>query len=107
MTILLKIQTANGDTTYAPRNDATDEEKDEFYNQLQDSVSSCNSHDMIVVTGDLKAKVGSNNNSNREDVIGKFGVGVINENGKRLCDFCGTNGLVVTGTIFPHKEPDP
>ena len=89
--------------TYAPTNDATDEEKDEFYNQLQYSVSSCNSHDMIVVMGDLNAKVGSNN-TNREDIMGKFGVGVINDNGERLCDFCGTNGLVVTGTIFPHKE---
>ena len=27
---------------YAPANEAMDEEKDEFYNQLQDTVSSCN-----------------------------------------------------------------
>ena len=80
-----------------------DEEKDEFYNQLQNTVSSCNRNDMIVVMGDLNAKVG-NNNTNREDVMGKFGVGVMNDNGERLCDFCNANGFIITGTIFPYKD---
>ena len=88
---------------YTPTNDTVDEEKDEFYNQLQDTVSSCNRHDMIVVMGDMNAKVG-NNNTNREEVMGKFGIGVMNDNGERLCDFGSANGLVITGTIFPHKE---
>ncbi|KAL9969650.1 hypothetical protein ACROYT_G021887 [Oculina patagonica] len=87
---------------YAPTNDTVDEEKDEFYNQLQDTVSSCNRHDMIAVMGDMSAKVG-NNNTNREEVMGRFGIGVMNDNGKRLCDFGSANGLVITGTIFPHK----
>ena len=69
--------------TYAPTNNAMDEKKDEFYHQLQDTISSCNRHDMIVVMGDLNAKLG-NNNSNREEVMGKFGVGVMNDNGERL-----------------------
>ena len=88
---------------YAPTNDAVDGEKDEFYNQLQDTISSCNRHDMIVLMGDLNAKIGSNN-ANREEVMGKFGVGVMNDNGARLCDFCSANGLVITGTLFPHVE---
>ena len=53
--------------TYAPTNDAMDEEKDEFYHQLQVTISSGNRHDMIVVMGDLNAKLG--NNTNREEVI--------------------------------------
>ena len=36
--------------------------------------------------------------------MGKFGVGAMNDDGERLCDFCSANGLVITGTIFPHKE---
>ena len=81
---------------YAPTNEAIDEEKDEFYNQLQDSTSSCSRHDMIIVMGDLNAKVGSSN-AHREEVIGKFGVGIMNDNGERLCDFCSVNGLVPGG----------
>ena len=57
-----------------------DEEKDEFYNQLRDSVASCSSHDMILVMGDLNAY--GSNNINREEVLGKLGVGVMNDNGK-------------------------
>ena len=34
----------------------------------------------------------------------KFGVGVMNDNGERLCDFCSANGFIITGTIFPHKD---
>ena len=79
-----------------------DEEKDEFYNQLQGTISSCKRHDTIVLMGDVNAKIGRNN-ANREEVMGKFGVGVMNYNGERLCDFCSANGLIITGT-FPHQE---
>ena len=50
---------------------------------------------MMAVMGDMNAKVG-NNNTNREEVMGKFGIGVMNENGERLCDFGNANGLVIT-----------
>ena len=65
--------------------------------KTMNSTTSCHRNDMIVVMGDLNAKVG-NNNTNREEVMGKFG------NGERLCDFCSANGFIITGTIFPHKD---
>ena len=40
---------------------------------------------MIVVMGDLNAKVG-NNNTDGEEIVGKFGVGVMNDKGERSCD---------------------
>ena len=57
-----------------------DEEKDEFYNQLRDSVASCSCHGMILMMGDLNTY--GSNNIKREEVLRKFSVGVMNENGK-------------------------
>ena len=61
-----------------------------------------NKHDLLLITGDMNAKVGSSNN-NRDRVMGKHGTGIINSNGERLIDFCEINNSVITGTIFPHK----
>ena len=98
-----KYKTLKVAQAYAPTNDAMDKEKDEFYNQLQDTVSDCNRNDIMVVMGDLIAKVG-NNNTNREEVMGKFGVCVMNGSRQRLCDLCSANRFIITGTTFPHKD---
>ena len=89
--------------TYAPINDAMDEQKNESYNQLQDTISDCNRNDVIAVIGDLNAKVG-NNNTNRKEVVRKFGIGIMNDSGERLYDSCSANGFIITGTHFPHKD---
>ena len=53
-------------------------------------------HDILLVIGDLNAKVGEDNGG-YENRTGR------NDNGERLVDFCGLNKLGVTGTISPHK----
>ena len=86
---------------YAPTEDAEELVKDEFYRRLQDVVNA-KEHDMLIVTGDMNAKVGEGN-WGYERVVGKHGIGRQNDNGERLCDFCCMNELVITGTLFPHK----
>ena len=88
---------------YAPTNDASDDVKDQFYQSLTEIVQRTPRHDMLVITGDLNAKVG-NNPSQYENVMGRHGLGVMNENGERLCDFCAMNELLITGTLFPHRD---
>ena len=44
---------------YAPTNDADEEVKDHFYEKLQAVVEKTLKHDLLVITGDLNAKVGS------------------------------------------------
>ena len=87
---------------YAPTEDTDEQIKDEFYGRLQDVLDSVNEHDMLIVTGDMNAKVG-NDNWAYESVMGKHGLGQRNDNGERLCDMCDMNELVITGTLFPHK----
>lgn len=60
-------------------------------------------HDMVLITGDLNAEVGTEN-TNIEHVIGKHGCGTRNENGEELVVFCLMNRCVIGGTIFPHKN---
>ena len=44
-------------------------------------------------------------NANREEVMRKFGAGVMNDNRERLCDFCSAKGLVITGTYSVRPLP--
>ena len=46
---------------YAPTNEATEEEKDDFYEQLQAVMEQVPRRDMKIVMGDTNAKVGTDN----------------------------------------------
>lgn len=83
---------------YAPTNDAEDE-KDDFYHQLQDVLD----RDMTVLMGDVNAEIGSDNTGYKE-VMGVHGLGQMNDNGERFADMCSLNQLVTGGSIFPHKR---
>lgn len=87
---------------YAPTNEAEKEEMDDWYEELQPTVSKVPLHDMLLIVGDMNAKVGPDNN-NCDRAIG-HGCGVKNNNGKRLVDFCLENNCIVGGTFFPHKD---
>ena len=87
---------------YAPTEDAEDEEKDTFYDELQASVDETPSHDVLLIMGDLNAKVGVDNQV-KESTMGRQGLGDANDNGDRLITFCQENRLVI-GTIFEQKN---
>ena len=88
---------------YSPTNQAEDEEKDKFYDNLQKITDKIPRHDVTIIMGDANAKVG-NDNEGEERTLGKHGVGTRNENGQRFVDFCTLNNHTIGGTIFQHKE---
>lgn len=53
--------------------------------------------------GYFNAKAG-NNNTEYERVMGRNNCGIIIGNGEKFAEFCEKNNLVVSGTIFPHKD---
>jgi len=87
----------------APTQDNSEEDKDQFYEQLQTVINTVSKHDIKLVIGDFNAKVGEGK-TGLEELVGKHGVGVRSDNGSRLVDYCDYNNLVITGTCFPHKE---
>lgn len=87
---------------YAPTEDAETEIKEAFYDQLNNILAQTPKRDTKILMGDLNAKVGSNNES-LEHIMGRHGVGDMNENGELLVELCGLNELKIGGTLFPHK----
>ena len=75
---------------YAPTSNAEEAEVERFYEDLQDLHKKLK--DVLFIIGDWNAKVGSQEISG---VTGKFGLGVQNEAGQRLTEFCQENTLVI------------
>ena len=67
-------------------------EVERFYEDLQDLLELTPKKDVLFIIGDWDAKLGS---QETPGVIGKFGLGVQNEAGQRLIEFCQENALVI------------
>ena len=80
---------------YAPTSNA--EEAEQFYEDLQDLLELTPKKDVLFIIGDWNAKAGS---QETPGVTGKFGLGVQNEAGQRLTEFCQENALVIINTLF-------
>lgn len=88
---------------YSPTNNHEEETKDEFYDRLQNLLDKYSEKDMILLMGDKDAKIGEDN-IGYEEVMGRHGLGEMNNNGEKLLDICASNKLVIGGSIFPHKN---
>ena len=72
-------------------------EVERFYEDLQHLLELTPPKDVLFVIGDWNAKVES---QEIPGVTGKFGLGVQNEAGQRLIEFCQENTLVIANTLF-------
>ena len=86
---------------YAPTSNAEETEVERFYEDLQDLLELTPPKDVLFIIGDWNAKVGS---QETPGVTGKFGLGVQNEAGQRLIEFCQENTLVIANTLFQQHE---
>ena len=87
---------------YALTSNAEEVEVEWFYEDRQDLLELTPKKDVLFIIGDWNAKVG---NQETAGVTGKFGLGVQNEAGQRLTEFCQENALVTANTLFQqHKR---
>ena len=87
---------------YALTSNAEEAEVEWFYEDLQDLLELTPKKDVPFIIGDWNAKVGS---QETPGVTDKFGLGVQNEEGQRLTEFCQENALVIVNTLFQqHKR---
>ncbi|XP_044227125.1 LOW QUALITY PROTEIN: craniofacial development protein 2-like [Thunnus albacares] len=87
---------------YAPTNDAGEEVKARNYDSLNHLLGSNGARDLTILMGDFNAKIGGQNDG-YEVVMGKHGVGDMNENREMFAETCANNNLVTGGSVFPHK----
>ena len=87
---------------YAPTSNAEKTEVEWFYEYLQDFLELTPKKDVLFIIGDWNAKVGR---QETPGVTGKSGLGVQNETGQRLIEFCQENAQVIANTLFQqHKR---
>ena len=86
---------------YAPSSNAEEAEVEQFYEDLQDRLELTTRKVVHFIIGDWNAKVGS---QETPGVTGKFGLGVQNEPGQGLIEFCQENALVIANTLFLQQK---
>ena len=87
---------------YALTSNVEEAEVERFYKDLQDLLELTAKKDVLFITGNWNAKAGGQETSG---LTGKFGLGVQNEAGQRMIEFCQDNPLVIANTLFQqHKR---
>ena len=86
---------------YAPTSNAEEAEVESFYEDLQDLLELTLQKDVLFIIEDWNAKVGS---QETPGVTGKFGLGIRNEAGQRLIEFCQENALVIKKHCLPKTQ---
>lgn len=106
MTLRLRLESKTHLTlisVYAPTMTHPEEEREAFYSSLREVIHSVPSNDKLLLLGDFNARVGSNKHA-WPRVLGSHGYGKENSNGLMLLSLCAEENLVITNTVFKHKD---
>ena len=87
----------NSNLSLYPYNNAEEAELEWLSEDLQDLLELTPKKDVLFIIWGWNAKVGSQEIA---EVTGKFGLGVQNEAGQRVTEFCQENTLVIANTLF-------
>ena len=101
----LFVSTANHSISHnpsrCPTNNAEEAEVEQFNEDLQGLLELTPKKDVLFIIGDWNAKVGGQETTGLTD---KFGLGIQNEVGWRLIEFCQENALIIANTLFQQHN---
>lgn len=88
---------------YAPTADSTDEDIEEFYGGLEETLRELPRKDIKIICGDWNAKIGRDN-VGWQHIMFKHGYGTRNERGERLLEFAAKHEMMICNTKFEQKD---
>lgn len=104
--MMVKVTTSEGLVNiisgYAPQSGRKEEEKDLFWEEMNDLMAGISEKEMVVVGGDLNGHVGKES-TGYEEVHGGNGYGERNKDGERILDFGITWDMRIYNTWFKKK----
>ncbi|XP_049944546.1 uncharacterized protein LOC126426686 [Schistocerca serialis cubense] len=86
---------------YMPASSADDDEIEEMYDEIKDIIEVVKGDENLIVMGARYSVVGKGREGN---VVGECGLGVRNERGSRLVEFCTEHNLIIANTWFKNHE---
>ncbi|XP_060516932.1 uncharacterized protein LOC132696231 [Cylas formicarius] len=88
---------------YAPTSTCPQNEIDNFYGILSNTITRMPNREPLIVLGDFNAKIGeTKTDTHLRTVVGKYGIGERNERGQMLIEFCAENELYISNSHFQH-----
>ena len=87
-------------SAYGPGMERSESKREQFRESLNACLAGFDENERVTVLGDLNAKVGD---KERGEVVGKFGVPGVNENGECFFDLCKERSMIVGSTWFEKK----
>ncbi|GJX43108.1 reverse transcriptase domain-containing protein [Tanacetum coccineum] len=97
--LVIKEETINVISAYAPQVGLGEAEKKSFWDSLDDLVRECLTTQQFIVAGDLNGHIGTNADG-FSSVHGGFGYGVRNEEGRSILKFAAAHDLVIVNSFF-------
>ena len=90
-------------SVYAPQGGRPQEEKEEFWELLDDSVGKIAEDDLLIIGGDLNGHVGTVRDG-FEEIMGIYGYGERNTDGENILEFCQGRRLRILNSMFKKER---